>query len=224
MDFCADTGDMCGRFGESKKLKEQEARFFAEVQEDIVWEPSPNIGPGQNIPIIFNYNDKRHLRLAHWGFTPDWAKGKPIINARSEQAANKSTFKEAFEQRRCLVPATWYYEWQATESGKQPHLIKPSDQELFGFAALWQTVTINGQRQGQFTIMTVEAAPSIAHIHNRMPVILSGDEEDQWLEETLGVGDVEHICEAYPDDLLEHRAVSKAVNSIRNQDWSIIEN
>lgn len=215
---------MCGRFANNAPIEQQAVRFDTQAPAaDLKWQPSPNCAPQQTLPIIFQYHDHRLLRLAHWGFTPDWAKGKALINARGEEAAHKATFKDAFQQRRCLVPAAGYYEWKKEDAGKQPYFIRPTDQQLFGFAGLWQTVEVNGQKQGQFTVMTVQASPSIAHIHERMPVILSGNEEDAWLEESLSAEDVQHFCEPYPDDLLAASTVSTAINTPTCQDWSLLD-
>lgn len=215
---------MCGRFANSQSIEEQAARFDTEPPaDDVQWQHSPNCAPHQQLPIVLQHHDKRLLRLAEWGFTPDWDPQKSLINARSEEAAQKTSFKEAFAQRRCLVPAVCYYEWQKTADGKQPYVIRPRDQQHFGFAGLWQTIERDGRRHGQFTILTVAASPSIAAIHERMPVILAGGEEDQWLEEGLDSDAVQHICDSYPDDQLFTAEISSAINAPRCQDWSVVE-
>ena len=217
---------MCGRFANNQKIEQVAARFGTETPADDVqaqWKTSPNCGPMQALPIVLQYNDKRHVRLADWGFTPDWAKGKPIINAQSESAPRKATFREAFSSQRCIIPAIGYYEWLAEESGKQAYFIKPTDQSVFGFAGLWQTIrTESGAKRGQFVILTTAAADSIEHLHARMPVILSNVEEDLWLEETLGLADLEQMCVSYSSESLSFVTMDPAINSMRSQDWSLL--
>lgn len=130
--------------------------------------------PGRDVVVV---RDGR-IELAHWGFLPAWAR-RPLTNAKSEDI--KPTFAAAFRQRRCLVPATAYYEWSGAKGSKVKHAIRPADQDVFSFAGLWQEFQVKGEARLCVTIMTTQPSPAIAAIHNRMPVILPADGHAAWL-------------------------------------------
>jgi len=126
-------------------------------------------------------------RLLTWGLSVDWD-AKPLINARAETLAGKKTFKALLENR-CLVPATAYFEWRKDERGTHKNRIETADSDIFAFAGL-----IDGDR---FTIVTCAPAPGIAHIHNRMPVILDRPGEALWNDQGAAFADVAGLLVPY---------------------------
>lgn len=184
---------MCGRFIINANKKEMIETFDIDDSQIPVFEPKTNIPPGTHIPFIYNTRNTRQLSSAFWGLVPSWAKNKSFshntFNARSETISEKPSFKNAYKQRRCLIPASAYYEWAQVRvngkvAGKQAFWIGRDDEALFAFAGLYENWkdNINGEIFESCTIITREAYPSINHIHPRMPVILPSDYYQDWLE------------------------------------------
>ena len=150
--------------------------------------PSWNVAPSQDV-LAVRFNPEaaeRSLDALHWGLIPNWAKDPKIgyrtINARSETVDKTPAFRQAFRKRRCLVCADGFYEWQRTGKGKVPYRIALKTGEPFAFAGIW-SMGQDGQRRpwSSFAIVTTEANRLVAQIHNRMPVILSPEDEATWL-------------------------------------------
>lgn len=180
-----------------------------------------NINPGGNVLAVRNDNE---AVLLHWGWIPFWAKEKKLnyamINARSETLAEKPSFRDAFKKRHAIIPATGYYEWQQLPNQpKQPYLFSLPGNELFGFAALWEHWEGEGETIESCTIITTEANPRIAGIHNRMPVILNPQNYQHWLNTALSK---EQMLEILKEDSIysniEATPVSHFVNNPRNND------
>ena len=150
-----------------------------------------NIAPTQEAPVVrVNADGGRELALLRWGLVPSWAKdlgvGNKMINARAEGVHEKPAFREALRKRRCLVPATGFFEWEGPPGRKQPFAITVPDTPLFAFAGLWESWRPAGGEPVQtFTIVTTDANPAVAAIHDRMPVILTPAEADTWLSGSL---------------------------------------
>ncbi|MBI9077143.1 MAG: SOS response-associated peptidase [Desulfatibacillum sp.] len=187
--------------------------------------PSYNIAPTQKAWIILDDGAPR-LEAFSWGLVPSWAKdtqgGSRLINARSETAAEKPSFRSAFTTRRCLVPANGFYEWTGTTGGKQPHFCTATPKAMMAFAGLWEKwQPANTEERNtpvsahySFTILTREASPSFASIHHRMPVILSPRAYVQWLNpQKTNPGQLKEILETRYLGEMETYPVSKAVNS-----------
>jgi putative SOS response-associated peptidase YedK len=159
--------------------------FRVPVQEPI--RRRYNIAPTQLAPVIrTGAGGTREVALLRWGLVPFWAKdlavGTKMINARAEGVEAKPAFRAAILQRRCLVPATGFYEWKGAPGRKQPHAITLPDRPLFAFAGLWERWTPAGADPVEtFTIVTTEANAQVAQIHDRMPAILPVEGEDRWL-------------------------------------------
>jgi putative SOS response-associated peptidase YedK len=163
---------------------------------------------------------ERHLDLLQWGLVPSWtkdaatAKTKPI-NARAETVATSGMFRGAFASRRCLMPAEVFYEWQPTETGKQPHAIARQDGQPMAFAGLWEGYRWpSGDVLRTFTIVTTSANAEMAPLHGRMPVILEPPDWPRWLGEAEG--DPAALMRPAPDGTLHTWPVSRAVNTPRN--------
>ena len=211
---------MCGRFGLSD-IEEMERRFGVELTEGLAFEPTYNAAPGQTLPVIVPETSGRTLALMRWGLVPSWARdekiGYKLINARSETASTKPIFRAALRERRCLVPANWFYEWKGDRGAKIPHVIRRRDGGLFAMAGLyetWQRPDAGTLRT--FTILTRSPNSLVASIHDRMPVMLRESEEETWLSSQTDPGRFLHETAPYPADDMEAYPVSRLVNSARN--------
>ena len=177
---------MCGRFVLAVDPSVIQQAFNLELSV-VDFKPRYNIAPTQMVPVISNEQPK-HLSLYRWGLIPAWSKdekvGSKLINARADGVADKPSFRSAFKKRRCLVPATGFYEWQQSGKGaKTPMYIHLKDQELFAMAGLWEAWhNPNGNVYHTFTIITTDANDFMKPIHNRMPVILHPADYDLWLQ------------------------------------------
>ena len=146
-----------------------------------------NIAPTQEAPVIRAAPDgAKEMAMLRWGLVPHWAKelkvGTKMINARSEGIESKPAFRDAVKQRRCVVPATGFFEWQGEPGRKQPFAITVPGEKLFAFAGLWERwQPAEGAPVETFTIVTADANEQVARIHDRMPVILPMDAVDTWL-------------------------------------------
>ena len=179
-----------------------------------------NIAPTQEAPVIrAGAEGKREVALLRWGLVPAWAKdikvGTRMINARSEGVEEKPAFRAAIRQRRCVVPASGFFEWQEVPGGrKQPYAITVPDRPLFAFAALWESWKAReGEPVETFTIMTTDANEQVASIHDRMPVILPMDAIDTWLRGPIDQARALLKPYEYPVAL---RAVSRVVSNVNN--------
>lgn len=178
-----------------------------------------NIAPTQEAPVVRRgAGGARELALLRWGLVPPWAKelavGTRMINARAEGVEVKPAFRAAVRERRCLVPATGFYEWKGLPGRKQPYAITV-ERPLFAFAGLWETWAPRaGQPVETFTIITTDANSAIASVHDRMPVILPREAEEAWL--TGDAKDALALLAPYASDT-RLRAVGPAVGNSRNE-------
>ena len=182
-----------------------------------------NIAPTQLAPVVAN-KPSPQIELFKWGLVPSWAKdpaiGNRMINARAETLMEKPSFRTALKRRRCLVPADGFYEWKLNPDGKTktPMLMRMQSGEAFAFAGLWeQWSAADGSQLLTYTIITTEPNELLKNIHNRMPVILTGDAAKEWL--TPGEADpvaMHALLKTHPADLMRADAVSKAVNNPAN--------
>lgn len=179
-----------------------------------------NIAPTQEAPVIrVAGNGERELAMLRWGLVPFWAKdlkvGTRMINARSEGVEAKPAFREALRQRRCLVPATGFFEWQGEPRRKQPWAITVPGQPLFAFAGLWERwKPAEGDPVETFTIVTTDANEQVARIHDRMPVILPMDAVDTWL--TAPPDEARQLLKPWEGEL-DLRAVGRYVSNVNNE-------
>ncbi len=192
--------------------------------------PRFNIAPTQVIPVVRAGDDgRREWAPCRWGLVPWWAKdlkiGARMINARSETAAEKPSFKKALAARRCLVPADGFFEWAKTSEGKQPFHIRFSDRRAFAFAGLWERWGPSPDETVEtFTILTTSANSVTAPIHDRMPVILGPETWEEWLGATpLPPARREVLFTAFPPEEMEAVEVSKRVNSPANDDAGCLD-
>ena len=222
---------MCGRSSLTKTEKELEERFQADFySEDLErYNPLPNfnVAPTQIHPVI-TQQEPKIIHLYRWGLIPFWAKdmkiGAKMINARIETIAEKPAFKQAFQKRRCLVPFDGYYEWMKTPEGKVPYRIKLTNTDVFAMAGLYETWrNPEGKFIHSFTIITKEAEPIIAHLHDRMPFILLPEQESLWLDGSVPTKDVIENLQPVPREYLTWYRVSDRVNKVTENDAGLIE-
>lgn len=213
---------MCGRFVRSSSAAAI-AKFFGVAASDIP--PSYNIAPTQPVAAIVHSPDVGlQLQSLRWGLIPSWAKdptiGSKLINARAETVAEKPSFRSAFRQRRCLIPADGFYEWQQVPSSrqKQPYFIGLQDEGLFAFAGLYeQWHSPEGEISNTCTIITTTANELVEPIHERMPVILAPENYDLWLDRSrCEVDRLHELLAPYPADAMQIYPVSRIVNSPKN--------
>lgn len=199
--------------------------FRVDVKEPV--QRRYNIAPTQLAPVIrADAPGSREIAILRWGLVPSWAKeigvGNRMINARSEGVETKPAFRAAVAERRCIIPATGFFEWQGAPGRKQPYAITVADRPLFGFAGLWERwVPRGGDPVETFTIMTVDANPAVAEVHDRMPVILPPEAYDRWLSPVEP--DPRDLLVSYPDAPMTAWPVSSRVNSVANDDASLLE-
>jgi putative SOS response-associated peptidase YedK len=189
--------------------------------------PSYNIAPTQEVAAVLTDDDTRRLKMLRWGLIPSWANdpgiGSRMINARSETVPEKASFRRAFKERRCLIPADGFYEWQKTNNGKQPFYIRMKDQKPFTFAGLWESWRDDGSEVRSCTILTTEANELVGEIHHRMPVILAPEDYDLWLDPDVREADpLLALLAPYPADSMEAYPVSRFVNSPSNDEPSCV--
>lgn len=231
---------MCGRYMlmDDPALLERTFGFaeFSDLPRHL--EPRFNIAPTQPVPIVRSAPRRRldivrevggirELVIARWGLIPAWAKdaaiGSRLINARAESVAEKPAFRAAFRARRCIIPASGFYEWRRRGSGpKQPFLIRRKDKQPMGLAGLWESWTDpkTGEVVTSCTIITTEPNALMAELHDRMPVILDPADYGAWLDPGRGGPELLRPC---PEAWLEAVPVSTRVNSPRNDDETIIQ-
>ena len=222
---------MCGRSSltvTEKELEEAfEASFYSDELERYNPLPNYNVAPTHVMPVIPT-DDINHFRPHRWGLIPFWAKEKNIgykmINARIETVLTSGAYKNPVKKKRCLVPMDGYYEWKKTSDGKQPYRIRPTDQNIFMVAGLWdEWKDKNGEVVRSYTVIVQDASESIAHIHDRMPALLMKDHQKNWLDLDIPAKDAVSMIEPYPDDLLTYDKVSKKVNSPKNNSAELVE-
>jgi putative SOS response-associated peptidase YedK len=212
---------MCGRFTQHHDADAIINRFG--IQDRLFdIEPRFNIAPTQAVPVIVTEaaTKERILDGFQWGLVPFWAKdpsiGNKMINARAETVAEKPAFRAALTRCRCLLPADGFYEWDKAGGTRQPLHFRRRDGALFGFAGLWEEwQSPDGSPLRTCTIITTEANGVVAPYHDRMPVMLSDDEEIAlWLDESVRAAkEVLPLLMPYPDAEMEVYAVSRRVNS-----------
>ena len=216
---------MCGRY----TLSTPAGRLAEEFQLDSTVEitPSYNVAPTQQVAAVLEDEGGRRLEMLRWGLVPSWAEdpeiGARMINARSETAPEKPSFRSAFRRRRCLIAADGFYEWKRENGGKQPYYFRMQDGRPFAFAGLWESWEKGDGILRTCTILTTRANSVLEDIHDRMPVILPHDAYNAWLDPDADREELGELMIPYPGDDLETYPVSRFVNSPRNNDERCIE-
>ena len=204
---------MCGRFVMIDSQKKEMSDFQIQHSE-VLLEPRYNISPSQDIPVIVQQDGIRRLETRQWGFIPFWSKTpKPIINARSETASEKPAFRQAFKKRRCLIPASGFFEWAKEDGGKQPYFIFLKDKSSMAFAGLWEEWSApDGKIVKTCAILTIEANSFLQFIHHRMPVILKPANGMNWLDPDWTESSLKNFLIPIDPENMEAWKVTKRVN------------
>ena len=219
---------MCGRFA-FYSPHEAVTRLFGVADAPEV-EPRYNIAPTQFIAAVREDDGRRRgLGLLHWGLVPSWSKDRAIgarmINARGETLREKPSFRSAYRRRRCLVLADGYYEWQRSAAVKQPFFIALASGAPFGMAGLWESWRdpAGGESLESCCIVTTTPAAAVAHVHDRMPVIVEPDDYAEWLDPAnQSVERLDRLLVPSPNPGLNARPVSRRVNDARNQGADLV--
>jgi putative SOS response-associated peptidase YedK len=226
--FKENANKMCGRYALTATPEELQALMEYLEAEDFP--PRYNIAPTQPIAIVRFDHGACHFALVRWGLVPSWVKDPKafslLINARSETAAEKPSFRAAMRYRRCLVPASGFYEWRrGPGKAKQPFWIRPKGGGLVAFAGLWETWSDSGGSEiDSGCILTTAANETIAPIHARMPVVIPPADFARWLEANDNPpGAVADLLRPAPNDLFEAIPVGPRVNTARNDDVALQE-
>ena len=224
---------MCGRFTQLFTWRElYELYNIHSAARNI--EPRYNLAPTQQVLVIRSNPETkgRTLDPLRWGLVPSWAKdltiGSKMINARGEGLTERQAFRQAFKSRRCIIPASGFYEWAKTKPTKTPYAIVPTDGPVFSFAGLWEGWRDKSNPDAEWihtcTIITGEPNELVAPIHNRMPVILPPEAWPKWLgEQSAHWDELLALLKPYPADRMRAYPVSTRVNSVRNDDASLLE-
>jgi len=227
---------VCGRYTLFTPRETLAERFGVRVPDDHG--PRYNCAPGQSLPVVTSEAPDRLVRQ-EWGLVPPWADDATgaQINARGETVGEKPTFREAFESRRCLVPADGFYEWVDRPGGKRPYRVAFEDDRPFAMAGIWTRWTPQTTQAGlsefgsggptspepreTFAVVTTEPNDLVADLHGRMAVVLAPDEEATWLEGPPSAA--RDLLDPYPADEMTAYEVSTRVNDVSNDDPQLVE-
>jgi putative SOS response-associated peptidase YedK len=216
---------MCGRYNLTSSVEDIITALgldeLGAKQAVTNFKPRYNIVPGQDVPIVRLTEDGKALTLARWGLIPHWSKEPKTkystINARAESVAEKPIYREPFRHKRCLIPATGFYEWQRQDDIKIPHHICMRDGGVFVFAGLWDHWEKEGAGFDSCSIIVTSANQLMQLIHERMPVILPPSEYDTWLDTSLTDKEsLTQMLRPYSDAPMRAYPVSLFVNSPKN--------
>ena len=221
---------MCGRYTQTAAFDELALRFGITIEDAGLEDLGPryNVAPSQPVPIVVGENGDRRLVLATWGFHPVWMKDSKLapINAKAETVATSRMFQGALKRGRCLVPANGFYEWKAVpgQRRKQPHYFRLKGGGLFAFAGLYTPASVGPVSPATCTIITTTPNELAVAIHDRMPVILSPDDEGRWTDPRVSdLADLLPCLRPLPAGLMEVYPVSTLVSSPGNQGPGLVE-
>ena len=216
---------MCGRYTLAADADELvEAFDVPSLTFDLI--RRYNIAPSQLAPVVAQDRHGRRIGLLTWGLVPAWMDepGAGFINARSESVLDKPSFREAFERRRCLVPADGFYEWKKGAAGKVPHWFYPGGGGLISFAGLWDSWSRPGvEPRHTFTILTTEANEDVEDVHDRMPVVIAVGDRDMWLHRSSSLDELTPMLRSTPAGTFDVHPVSARLNRPAEDDAGLIE-
>ncbi len=185
-----------------------------------------NIAPASQVLIVRAGETVVQAALVRWGLVPRWARdpaiGAKLGNARAETVAEKPSFREAFRRRRCLIPASGFYEWKAEAGRKQPYYVYPAQGELFALAGLWEAWRGPEGVLESCAVVTTDANAAMQPIHDRMPVIVAQRDYARWLD-CSSATDARDLLRPCDSGDIAVRRVGRAVNNARNENKALIE-
>lgn len=207
---------MCGRTGFVAPKDEKEVWQRYKLSNQPKLQTTYNIAPTMKMMVVHR-NSPNIGEYLPFGIKAPWSASMQLINAQSETVAEKRTFKDMFENYRCLIPASFYFEWKRNDNKtKTPYMFKVKGKEYFSFAGIY--------KKGEgFVILTTQPNELQSPIHNRMPCILLPELEQEWLNEDKESDDLLEMLNPYPSHAMEMHQVSTLVNSPKNQTEEIIQ-
>lgn len=227
---------MCGRTNLTATPEELAEAFALDEADLPEMAPRYNIAPTQPMPVVRMDAAlrKRRLALLRWGLVPRDAPGPDtgarMINARSETASTRAAFRGPFRERRCLIPASGFYEWRRVDQSPQPYLLRRRDGKVMALAGLWDRWRPGASRaEGHepvesCTILTTAANELVARLHDRMPVLLDPADHERWLDpDVKDPRELLTLLRPYPAEEMVAIPVSPRVNSPQNDDPSLLE-
>ena len=218
---------MCGRYVIQANKQLLQKRYQLREKPEI--EPHYNIPPGTPVLAIRQATDGAFASLLHWGLIPRWANdpsiGSKLSNARAETLEEKPAFCDAYRKRRCIIPASGFYEWKRRGNNRQPYFFEPTKEPLFSFAGLWEAWKAHGSDRviESCTVITTAANATMAPIHHRMPVVLDKPSETLWLSEDSPMNAINGLLAPLPPEAIRCHPVSDRVNRTANDDPSLLE-
>jgi putative SOS response-associated peptidase YedK len=224
---------VCGRTSLTATPEELAEAFALDEVPELA--PRYNIAPTQPMPAVRVHatTHKRRLGLLRFGLVPHWARdpsvGARLINARSETAQTRAAFRDPFRERRCLVPATGFYEWRRVNRDRQPYLLHRRDRRPMGLAGVWDrwrppAGAQDGEPVESCAILTTAANELVARLHDRMPLVLDPADYALWLDpDVTDPARLLPLLRPYPAEEMAAVPVSPRVNSPHNDDPSLVE-
>ena len=216
---------MCGRFALKAPPAELITRFGLDACADFG--TRFNISPGTDIAVIRQSPEgQRVLHLLRWGLVPHWAKdasiGAKLNNARGESVAEKPSFRDAFKRRRCLIPASGFYEWKTAGKIKQPYYISLKSDEPMALGGLWESWQApDGTLLRSVCVITTGPNAVMESIHDRMPVIVAPDRWQDWLAAPAAA--VADVIGPYPAEEMQAWPVSRRVSRMQDDDEELTQ-
>lgn len=210
---------MCARYSLHSPLDRLQAELeFAEGIDEL--DPRWNLAPTDPVVVVRRGAERRVAERVKWGVEGGLGKGRPLINARSETATTRPTYRSAMRTGRCLLPADGFYEWRGEGKTRQPYFVTPADGSLFALGGL----VVETPQGPRCVLLTTDANELMRQVHDRMPLVVPADKRDLWLD-----GEVEpqlaldSIPRPLPADRMRMRRVSLLVNSVRNEGPQLLE-
>lgn len=216
---------MCGRYGSEISPEQLSLMLDVPLAQTQTVGPRYNIAPTQLAPVVrLDSDGTRELTMLRWGLVPAWAqdasRAARLINARSETVEDKPSYRDAYGARRCLVPADGFYEWRRAGRARFPIHFQRSGALPFAFAGLWESWTSSTHEPPleTFTVLTTQANPLVARVHDRMPVILTDSAMEGWMSPGATSAELQRLLRPFPADKMESWEVSIRVNAVANDD------
>ncbi|MFD4819006.1 SOS response-associated peptidase [Peribacillus butanolivorans] len=219
---------MCGRFTLFTDIEEIIDRFDIQAPFNAEYQFSYNIAPSHSVLSVINDGSRNRLGYLRWGLIPYWAKdekmGYKMINARAETIAEKTSFKNSYKKKRCLILADSFYEWKKTPERKIPMRIKLKSNVPFGMAGLWESwKSPEGITIYSCSVITTTPNELMTSIHDRMPVILKPEDEKTWLDPSINdTAYLQQYLKSFDTEQMEAFEVSNDVNSPKNNSPKLI--
>ena len=216
---------MCGRKTLTKTVEKIVEDLYVDEWRMDNYLPSYNIAPSQLSPILINEKNVKVVTGMRWGITPTWSRNMSlssnIINARYETIGTKASFRSLVKNKRCIVVADGYFEWKKSQEKKSPYFLHDSKKKIMALAGLWTSIESENGKVDSYVIVTTQASQHIAHIHDRMPLIIDDDKIDMW----LGINDNDNkkLMDLKPNCSLSYYPVSGFVNHSKNDSKKCIQ-